>query len=97
MIAEVYIITEGPAGPVKIGRSVSARTRLASLQTGNSRRLTIVASYALSSDEAVVAEQYLHDELKYAALVGEWFNLSVDFMQRYMPDFFLANGFEVRQ
>lgn len=95
MIAELYLISEGPEGPVKIGRSVSAKTRLAGLQTGNARPLSIIAAYTMPADQVIEAEQYLHEELEFWALVGEWFDLSERFMFEYMPDFMLANGFEV--
>ena len=94
-IGELYIISEGPEGPVKIGRSISAKSRLSSLQTGNSRPLTILAAYSMPADQVIEAETILHEELEYRALIGEWFGLSERFMKVYMPDFFLANGFEV--
>ena len=92
---QLYIISEGPDGPVKIGRSFSAKSRLATLQTGNARPLKIAAAYTMPMDEVIEAEQYLHEELGRHALVGEWFELSEDFMREYMPDFFLSNGYEV--
>lgn len=94
-LAQLYIISEMLDGPVKIGRSVSAKSRLASLQTGNSRPLHLAAVYTMDAETVVTAEEYLHEELERHALVGEWFDLSVDFMRAYMPDFFLSNGFEV--
>lgn len=94
-LAQLYIISEAPDGPLKIGRSVSAKSRLASLQTGNPRPLELVEAYTMAADTVILAEEYLHEELEHSALVGEWFDLSIDFMREYMPDFFLANGFEI--
>jgi hypothetical protein len=95
--AQLYIIAEMPdRRPIKIGRSVSAKSRLASLQTGNCRPLDLAAVYTMDAETVVKAEKFLHEELAYFALVGEWFDLDVDFMARYIPDFFLSNGFEVR-
>lgn len=94
-LAELYIIREGSDGPIKIGRSVSALTRLASLQTGNPRLLHLVASFQMEAEVVITAEKYLHEELGAFALVGEWFDLSDEFLSDYMPDFFRANGFEV--
>lgn len=95
-VGQLYLISEGPDGPIKIGRSaISAKSRLATLQTGNARPLKIAAAYTMPLDQVIEAEQYLHEELDRHALVGEWFDLSEDFMREYMPDFFLANGYEV--
>lgn len=93
-IAELYLISEGPDGPIKIGRSISARSRLATLQTGNARPLAIASAYSMPLDQVIEAEQYLHEELAHRALVGEWFDLSENFMRQYLPDFFLSNGYE---
>jgi len=95
MIAHLYIISEGPDGPVKIGRTISAPSaRLASLQTGNPRPLHIYRSYVLPCDEVIAAERELHEELNLFGLIGEWFEIPESFIDRYMPDFFLSNGFE---
>jgi hypothetical protein len=90
----LYIISESPNGPVKIGRSISPGSRLATLQTGNPRPLRIYASYLLPDDDVVMAEEHLHHELEHRAMVGEWFDLPENFMAGYMPDFFLSLGLE---
>lgn len=95
MISALYLISEGPDGPIKIGRSKQPYGRLSDLQTGNSRALRLAAAYRMPADDAITAENYLHEELQRYALVGEWFDLSEKFMREYLPDFFLANGFEV--
>jgi hypothetical protein len=91
----LYIISEGPEGPVKIGRSNLPRARLSTLQTGNARPLELIDTYILPIDQVGDAERTLHEELADHSIIGEWFNLSVRFMRAYMPDFFLSNGFEV--
>lgn len=93
--AELYVIGEGRSGPIKIGRSKSARARLAALQTGNPRRLKLLASYRMEPDSVSLAESYLHEELSRFAMMGEWFDLDASFIAEYMPDFMLSNGFEV--
>lgn len=93
--SQLYIISEGPHGPVKIGRSMSAGARALNLQTGNPRPLRVIACWTMPLDWVIEAEQLLHDELEDFALVGEWFSLSEALVRRYMPDFFLSNGFEV--
>lgn len=95
-LAHLYIISEGEDGPIKIGRSRNAWTRLQALQTGNPRSLKIAAAWALRPDEVVEAESMLHEELENFELVGEWFQLSEKFIFEYMPDFFLANGIDAR-
>lgn len=93
-LGHLYLISEGPDGPIKIGHSVAPDARLATLQTGNARPLRIHASYMLMRDDAIFAEECLHQELEERALVGEWFDLSEDFISSYMPDFFLSIGLE---
>jgi hypothetical protein len=91
----LYVIAEGPSGPIKIGRSISAHNRLASLQTGNPRALQLVGYVLMTSTEVVEAERLLHEELSQYAMVGEWFDLSVEFISAYMRDFMLSHGFGV--
>ena len=93
--AQLYVIAESLEGPIKIGRSVSAKTRLASLQTGNPRSLLLVGFVTMPADDVIKAEQWLHEELSQFALVGEWFDISVQFIQSYLPDFFLTHGLGV--
>jgi hypothetical protein len=94
-LACLYIISEHPDGPIKIGRSKSVKSRMSSLQTGNCRQLTLEAVFTMPADQVVLAERCLHEELENRALIGEWFDLPTRFMREYMPDFFLANGFDV--
>jgi hypothetical protein len=89
---ELYLVSEGDAGPIKIRRSVNADSRLASLQTGNPRPLRVLRCYRMPAADVIEAEQMLHEELRDFSLVGEWFDLSERFILQYMPDFFLANG-----
>jgi hypothetical protein len=91
---QLYVIAEHARGPIKIGRSCNAAGRLPGLQTGNPRPLRVVAAWELPYRSAVEAEQILLEELERHALVGEWLALSPSFIMDYMPDFFLANGFE---
>jgi hypothetical protein len=93
--AQLYVIAEGPDGPLKIGRSISAKNRLASLQTGNPRSLMLIGSITMSADDVFRAEQELHEALEQYALVGEWFDLRVDFIVGYLPNFFITRGFGV--
>lgn len=93
--SQLYLISEGVDGPIKIGRSVSAPNRLCTLQTGNPRQLSILATYWMRSDEVAEAEKILHEELAKHSIIGEWFGFPEWFILGYMPDFFGAHGFEV--
>lgn len=90
----LYIISEGPSGPIKIGRSVNPWARAHDLQCGNSRPIAVFLTWEMSRDEVVEAELMLHDELKKFRMESEWFDLTEEFIGDYMPDFFGANGYE---
>lgn len=65
----VYAITDGTA--VKLGKSADHPTlRLATLQTGNPRRLRLVA-YTIGLKEQVVHKLFRRDRL-----LGEWFRIT---------------------
>lgn len=66
----VYFIQEGDDGAVKIGTTVgSPMARLAALQTGNSKKLTLLASIPGGPKE----ETALHERFCSLRLHGEWF------------------------
>jgi hypothetical protein len=90
----LYIISEGSDGPVKVGRSRNPGARMCELQTGNARKLRLVARYELTHDDACEAERILHEELAAWAMAGEWFQLDEKFMIEYVPDFFRSIGLE---
>lgn len=94
---ELYLISEGPSGPVKVGVSKDCGNRAKELQTGNARPLSLVAAWRMDRAEAFRTERELREELEDRALVGEWFSLGDEFMLAYLPDFFLANGYEAQK
>lgn len=70
----VYFISDGEF--VKIGKTTgSPECRLASLQTGNPRELTIVGIAFLGTEKGTVLEYWLHGLLKKYRVRGEWFSL----------------------
>ena len=71
----VYIVMM-PSGPLKIGSARNVARRLAMLQTGNPEKLTILSTYAVAADQAVLAEKAIHRALYRHRLIGEWFRLS---------------------
>jgi hypothetical protein len=76
----VYIISHaslgGLAAPVKVGITKSLGSRLASLQTGNSRQIEVAFHFVLASrQDAVFAEAEFHREMAQFRLRGEWFDM----------------------
>lgn len=72
----VYFIREalGCHAHVKIGVAKNPESRLAVLQTGNSRRLEIVATIGpVSEKQAYGIERKLHKKFRKHRLRGEWF------------------------
>jgi len=65
----VYFIQVGCDGPIKIGRSISPLTRLATLQTGHSQILRLLVTTP-GGDEL---EHALHEKLGLHRIRGEWF------------------------
>lgn len=96
--SELYLISEGPCGPIKVGLSTNPRSRLLDLQIGNPRPLRILATYKMEREEVYRAERFLHEELEVMfprRLVGEWFDISEESILEQMPDFFLSNGIDI--
>ena len=63
----IYFIWDGDH--VKIGTSVNPIPRLKSLQTGNPRKLEILATMIGGRD----TEKSLHDQFSHLRVSGEWF------------------------
>lgn len=75
----VYAITDG-AGHHKIGKAVDFSKRVKQLQTGNGRRLSLVAYLQCSSDQvALRAESAAHKSLHDCKACGEWFECNSHF------------------
>lgn len=68
----VYLIG-ADEGPIKIGHATNVRTRLASLQIGNWRPLTILHSVTVPWTVAPTIEGLVHDQFKEQRVRGEWF------------------------
>jgi len=74
---QVYIISDG-SGLYKIGiTNVSVTKRMSQLQTGNGRKLTLTASFALKDFSSEFVESWVHQQYReYQAEAGnEWFRL----------------------
>lgn len=73
----VYFIQEGKGnhGYIKIGVSNNVNKRLDSLQTGNPRKLTLMASIKCDTpNNAYRLEKKLHKKFKSQCIRGEWFS-----------------------
>lgn len=77
----VYLLTEGQFGPVKIGIAQYLWQRLAELQLGNPRKLTIAKEWGPWDKRfAWNAERLAHAELKLFVIdeASEWFSCGVE-------------------
>lgn len=69
----VYFIQQGFGG-IKIGVSDDPQSRCATLQTGTSKRLRIIAQFPFESrSEAFAMEHALHSAYAHLRTNGEWF------------------------
>jgi hypothetical protein len=81
----LYMATQGPDGPVKIGISENPAARIRSLQTGCPRPIELFWCMEFQSrGGALRAERAAHHALGDARLVGEWFDVDPDFADRYV-------------
>jgi hypothetical protein len=73
----LYIVSETPEGPCKIGYATRLYHRLHSIQTGNSRQVTMASVWDCAERPIKQCERMLHQRFHRQAIRGEWFNLSV--------------------
>jgi len=66
---EIYIITEGDDGPVKIGFTRNASQRLEALQTGNSKKLSLIAKIPGTQRDEILLQKIFGEY----RIRGEWF------------------------
>lgn len=92
-MAFIYVASEGPNGPVKIGHAVNAVARRSALQTGNPRKLRLVGWWLMQDkNSAIEAERLLHAELDYRRVAGEWFDAPEWLAKNYINHFFAHSG-----
>lgn len=80
----VYLIGEiGNESRYKIGstRAKDVNKRLKQLQTGNSEELFIKESF--ETEHPFKLEKMLHNRFKSSNLIGEWFSLENDVVERF--------------
>lgn len=75
----IYVIAEATEGPCKIGVAVDVRRRLAALQGGNPRKLSVAHTHPSLPDIApdAVIERLAHGILYKKKLESEWFGVTV--------------------
>jgi hypothetical protein len=72
MKSYIYIITNGE--DYKVGVSVNPQKRLKQLQTGNSKKLSIVNTFEVPADDVYKMEKEAHKEIQICyEKRGEWF------------------------
>lgn len=72
----IYVISESPDGPVKIGRSGNPGARMYELQTGNHRPLALMyVSPAFSRPDVLALERNIHASFCSQRIAGEWFDV----------------------
>ena len=73
--AVVYYVTDGTF--VKVGYTTNLAKRLATLQTGNARKLEVLKVIPFSTAlEAYQCEQRIHKSLSRYNVRGEWFSIT---------------------
>jgi hypothetical protein len=78
----VYFIQAGVGGPIKIGCSADAASRLATLQVGNPEALRLLAT----APGGFAEEATLHARFAAHRLTGEWFRPTLELLA------FIAGG-----
>jgi len=71
---EIYVI--GTETKQKIGFSKNPEARLKQLQTGNSETLHLHHTIQVSEDNVRTLEKFLHKDIGYKRLKGEWFDMT---------------------
>ena len=80
----IYFIQQGMDGPIKIGKAISPRKRLKTLQVGSPDTLHLLAIEKGGHGR----EKHLHDRYTKERIRGEWFKSSerlLDYARR-LPD-----------
>jgi hypothetical protein len=72
----MYIYAIGTPNKQKIGVSNNVDQRLATLQTGNSEKLTIHSTIEVSDAMAFKFEKFVHHDQAHKRILGEWFDIA---------------------
>ena len=72
----MYIYAIGTEHRQKIGFSKDPAARLRQLQTGNAEELHLHGSIEVPENRVKLLERFLHKDMNYRRVKGEWFNLT---------------------
>lgn len=72
----MFIYAIGTDTKQKIGFSKNPETRLKQLQTGNAEQLNLHHYIEVPDDRTRLLERFLHKDIGYKKLKGEWFNMT---------------------
>lgn len=72
----MYIYAIGTETRQKIGFSKNPQARLKQLQTGNAEQLVLHHYIEVQDDRTRLLERFLHKDIGYKKLKGEWFNMT---------------------
>lgn len=81
----IYFVTDGRY--VKIGSTTDIEKRLAGLQTGNPKKLTIMFAIPWMRNYKYLESRF-HRCFEKRRLVGEWFNLKKEDFERIFKEFY---------
>lgn len=84
----VYLIACDDRSAAKIGWAVDPERRRRALQTGNPKRLVLLGFIPGTRED----EQALHNRFSSAREVGEWFRLTPEIEQYFMPHWSASRG-----
>lgn len=80
----MYIYAIGTDKRQKIGLSKDPKSRLSQLQTGNAEELYLHHSIEVSHDRVKMLEKFLHKDIGYKRIKGEWFNMTKEEVVNYL-------------
>ena len=80
----MFIYAIGTETRQKIGISKNPHKRLKQLQTGNAEQLVLHHMIEVHDDRTRLLERFLHKDIGYKKLKGEWFNLTKQEAKDYL-------------
>jgi hypothetical protein len=80
----MYIYAIGTEINQKIGFSKDPQKRLKQLQTGNQETLSLHHAIEVDEKKVRILERYLHKDIGFKRMKGEWFNMTKDEAVNYL-------------
>jgi hypothetical protein len=82
-MAYVYLLTDGELYKIGVTRG-SIKKRIDKLQTGNPYQIAVIHTY--ETEYPFKIESMLHNQHQAKKVNNEWFNLSKDDIESFIPD-----------